>query len=55
MEANGDNARALKGTLDTYCVSFRQMLSVEKCNILFSTNTSVDNKVEVREIIDIWT
>jgi hypothetical protein len=55
MEANGDNARALKGTLDTYCASFRQMVSAAKCSILFSPNTSVDNKVEVCEILDIWT
>jgi hypothetical protein len=31
------------------------MLSAEKCNNLFSPHTLVDNKVEVCEILDIWT
>jgi hypothetical protein len=55
MESDGDNARCLKKILDLYCSSSGQLVSPNKCSIYFSPNTVVERRVEVCEILDIWT
>jgi hypothetical protein len=55
MEDDGNNARVLKQVPHSYCGSSGQLVSANKCSIFFTPNTSVDNRVEVCEILDIWT
>jgi hypothetical protein len=54
METNGDNGRYLKHSLDSYCINVGQLISAKKCSIICSTNTSIDNRVEVCEVLSIF-
>ncbi|GJN05323.1 hypothetical protein PR202_ga22942 [Eleusine coracana subsp. coracana] len=55
LYADKENARKLKEILDLYCAYLGQKLSVAKSSIYFSGNTSVDDKAEVCEALDIMT
>ena len=55
MRADTENANTLKRILDDYCSASGQMVSVAKSSIYFSSNTNVDNKVEVCQILNIMT
>lgn len=55
MRADAMNAITLKRILDDYCDASGQMVSAAKSSIYFSPNTSVDDKVDVCQILDIMT
>ena len=55
MRADATNAITLKRILDDYCDASGQMISSAKSSIYFSPNTSVDDKVDVCQILDIMT
>lgn len=55
MHADKRNADNLKRLLDSYCASSGQMVSDAKSSIFFSENTSVSDKLEVCESLNIMT
>ena len=55
MKADASNAIVLKSILDDYYEASGQMVSAAKSSIYFIANTSVDDKVEVCQILDITT
>ena len=55
MKANAMNDITLKRILDDYCDASGQMVSSAKSSMYFSRNTSVDDKVDVFQILDIMT
>ena len=55
MKENSSNAIAMKNIPDTYCVALGQKVSVEKSSIYFSPNTSVEERVQICNILNIMT
>jgi len=55
IHADKRNADNLKHLLDNYCASLGQMVSDAKSSIFFSENTSVSDKLEVCQSLNIMT
>jgi hypothetical protein len=55
MKADMDNATSLQQVLDTYCANLGQLVSLAKCSILFSPNTTALMRAEICEALHIDT
>jgi hypothetical protein len=55
MKADMNNATSLQQVLDTYCANSGQLVSLKKCSILFSPNTTALMRAEICEALHIDT
>jgi hypothetical protein len=55
MKADMNNATSLQQVLDTYCANSGQLVSLAKCSIFFSPNTTALMRVEICETLHIDT
>ncbi|GJN35059.1 hypothetical protein PR202_gb23789 [Eleusine coracana subsp. coracana] len=53
MHADLRNAEVIKAILDRYCLNSGKKISEEKSSVFFSTNTTVDDKAQVCQTLNI--